>query len=385
MKKPGAVFTALFFGFVMASPWLSLLRPSASMEGAFVQAGRPELSKRGVLDGSWQADTGTYFSENMPGREYMIKTKNQLVYEIFHNTPAPRVVIGKEDVLFSRSVIELWYQLTGPTEDAFIAELKDTISEFRYLMECRGIQTMIYITPSKARYYEAYIPDLFSRTALPRNPEASAYEKLKTALGTMDIPVFDSIEWLDAHREGDTLDGLPLFNTTGMHWTATTGAKVGAALGSFMEETLGYDLPSLTIVSEPAPEPMYPDADLAGIMNMYTSLTDTYTRPVIAVTEMPEESPSILCRGGSFMGQSLSQLILNGCFEKDIYMENTQFFTERFTKVEQFTEYEQVDLKEAFQDIDLVVLEVNEASIDVMGFGFMEYVLEQQDEIFGEE
>lgn len=387
MKKGGKVFAACFFGLVMLSPWLSLLRPSQSMEGAFVEAGRPELTKKGVADGSWQADMGTYFSDHMPGREYMIKAKNQLVYEAFHNTPAPRVVIGKDNVLFSRSVLELWYQLTGPTTDEFMEELGTTIEDFTALMEKQGMQTAIFITPSKARYYQDYVPDLFAKTALPRDPEASAYEKLKLVLEPMELPVFDSIEWLEARRQGEELDGLPLFNTTGMHWTRTVGAKVGAALGEFLEAELGYELADLSVDSEPVAEPEYPDADLAGIMNMYTSLTDTYTRPVITVTGQPEnpaDAPSILCRGGSFMGQSLAQLILNGCFEKDIYMENTQYFTERFGSVTPFTEYDQVDLKMAFEDIDIVLLEVNEASIDVMGFGFMEYVLEHQEEIFPE-
>lgn len=385
MKKIGVCFTIVVFGLVMCFPWLSLFRPSQSMEGAFVEAERPDLTKDGVWNGSWQNDTGNYFSDHMPGREYMIKAKNQFVYEAFHNAPAPRVVIGKDNVLFSRSVLNLWYQLTGPTTDAFMQELAVTIEEFTDLMEAQGMKTAIYITPSKARYYNEYAPVLFSEVAEPRDPELSAYEKLKKVLEPMDIPVFDSIEWLDSRRQGTTLDGLPLFNTTGMHWTSTVGTKVGAALGEFLEQELGYPLADLTVTSEPVEEPEYPDADLAGIMNMYTSLTDEYTRPIVTVTNLPdnlEDAPSILCRGGSFMGQSLARLIQNGCFEKDIYMENTQFFTDRFASVTQFTEYDQVDLKSAFEGIDIVLLEVNEASIDVMGFEFMEYVLEHQDEIF---
>ena len=76
------------------------------------------------------------------------------------------------------------------------------------------------------------------------------------------------------------------------------------------------------------------------------------------------------------MGQSLSAIIRSQYFGKDVYMENDQIFTDSFEKLAIFHDYNEVDMRGYFKDIDLLVLEVNEPSIPSMSFGFIDYVLE---------
>lgn len=387
------IFTVVVLIAMMLFPWITLAKPGAgaSLTGAFVTTERPEMTRRGVINGEYMSTMGDYISENLPGREYLIKTKNELAYRGFHNTPAPRVVIGKDDVLFSKSTIELWYQLTGPTTEETIDELAGKLTQVRDIMARHGIDTMVYITPSKVRYYEEYVPDLYSKVASPLDPHEHAITRLKRRIEAENIPVFDSIEWIDARIAPDkTLDGIPLFTKNGMHWSVVNGAKVGAALGDFIHDTYGYDEPVLKVSAQPVDEPVTPDADLAGIMNMYSELEDTYYDAVI--TAEPRDSdaqpailPNMLCRGGSFMGQSLSTLIFNGGFGTELYMENTQCFKNRFTDVRTFSDYGELNLKEELADKNLLILEVNEASVDVFSFQFMDYVIEHEDELFEEE
>lgn len=84
------------------------------------------------------------------------------------------------------------------------------------------------------------------------------------------------------------------------------------------------------------------------------------------------------------MGQSLSCLIQNHYFGKNVSMENRQIFTEEFGQVKEFSRYEEADMRECLRDIDLVVLEVNETAVSDMSFGFIDYVLEHP-EILREE
>lgn len=381
MKRFSKHIIVIVFFAVMLYPWLSTLLPSQSMTGVFEESGRPVLSPGRVLDGSYQTDAENFLHEKLPGREYLIKTKNQFVFGLFRKSPVEKVIIGKNHQMFSRSFINLWYELKGPTTDEFITELTGTISRFKALMDEQHIQTVLFVTPSKARFYHDDIPDIY-RFAAPEHPEASAYDKLMTSIAPLQIPTFDSIAYLEAHSENSRMDGLPLFNKTGTHWTQSTGAKVAIALGDFLEDATGFNLPEMSADIVPVDTPEYPDADIFGILNMYTKPFDTYTKPVLTITDPAGDAPAILCRGGSFMGQSLAHLIRQGYFSKDVYMENTQFFQNQFVDVTAFNDYGEVDLKEAFQDIDIVILEVNEASVDVMGFGFMEYVYEHRNEIF---
>ena len=94
------------------------------------------------------------------------------------------------------------------------------------------------------------------------------------------------------------------------------------------------------------------------------------------MTDASTDAPGMLCRGGSFMGQSLSAIVRHGYFGKDVYMENDQIFTGNFGERVIFHDYNEVDMGAYFKDIDLLVLEVNEPSISGMSFGFIDYVLE---------
>lgn len=374
------ILTATFF-LVMIYPWYSFLLPSQNVSGVFEESGRPDLTVKGVLDGSFQTAAETFFREHLPGRSAMIKAKNQFVVNAFSKSPVDGVLIGKNQQLFTPSFIRLWYQLSGPTTDEFIEELANTIQKFNNLMKKQDIQTVIYITPTKARFYPDDIPDIY-RFAASEHPEATAYEKLIKALRPLNIPTFDSITYLEANSSNGFLNGYPLFAKTGTHWSQSTGAMVAYAFGEFLKSSCGYQLPEMSINIEPVGEPEYPDADIFDILNIYTKPYDQYTKPVFTITDPGKNLPGMLCRGGSFMGQSMAHLVRQGYFSKDIWMENTMLFEEKFTKLRNFSDYSEVDLKESFKDIDLVILEVNEISIDVMSFGFMDYVLEHQDEIF---
>lgn len=381
MKHFSKLFLLITFFLVMFFPLLSRLLPSLSMTGVFEESDHPVLSAKALLDGSYQTDAETYFNEHLPGREYLIKAKNQLVFDVFNKSSIAEVITGKNNQLYGGAFVYQWFQLTGSTSDEYIETLAQTIDNFHKLMEDNDINTMIYVTPSKLRYYEEDIPSLY-RLAAPEKPEAGSYEKLMKAIEPLQLPYFDSIAYLQEVSDGKTLEGYSLFNKTATHWTQSTGARVAAALGDYIETAFGYDLPEITIELLPSEEPVFPDADIFGLLNIYTGAYDTYTDPVITVTEEGKDSPGMLCRGGSFMGQSLAHLVNEGYFSKDICMENTQFFKNRFTEIKSFTDYASVDLKEAFKDIDLVILEVNESSVDLMSFGFMDYVLEHQDKIF---
>ena len=76
------------------------------------------------------------------------------------------------------------------------------------------------------------------------------------------------------------------------------------------------------------------------------------------------------------MGQSLSAIIRNNYFGKNVYMENDQIYTDVFGDLQIFHDYSDVDMNSYFQDIDLLILEVNEPSIPSMSFGFIDYALE---------
>ena len=76
------------------------------------------------------------------------------------------------------------------------------------------------------------------------------------------------------------------------------------------------------------------------------------------------------------MGQSVAALIRNDYFGEDVYFENSQIFRNKYSSLEVSHSYEELDLREMLSGKEIVILEVNEASIPSMRFGFIDYLLE---------
>ena len=111
-----------------------------------------------------------------------------------------------------------------------------------------------------------------------------------------------------------------------------------------MEAQSGYNLPELSITARPCDEPVYPDSDAFNTFNLLQKSYDQYYEPVIEVTDSATDAPGMLCRGGSFMGQSLSAIIRNNYFGKNVYMENDQIYTDVFGDLQIFHDYSDVDM-----------------------------------------
>ena len=59
-----------------------------------------EINQKGILDGTVQDMAGTYFSEHLPGRDLMIKVRNQMIYSLYDKSPNKNTIIGKNKNLY---------------------------------------------------------------------------------------------------------------------------------------------------------------------------------------------------------------------------------------------------------------------------------------------
>ena len=79
------------------------------------------------------------------------------------------------------------------------------------------------------------------------------------------------------------------------------------------------------------------------------------------------------------MGQSLKRLVDVGAFGKNVHFENNYIYYENYSKIEwlsKFDAYDEIDLEQFMKDTNVVILEINEAAISNMTWGFIDYLLE---------
>ena len=388
---------------------------------------------KGLMDGSTQSGWDSLISERIPARATLLKLRNQGIFSVFNQSPNAGVLLCPDGQLMEREYVYKYEKIYPPAAESEVRAQCDKLAAIRDRLRARGKELYLFITPTKPRYYEDSIPEsLRKMQAFPDRP--GNYEVLKEVLGDYDFEVFDSIAYIDALiRDGsDEVLQFPLYQQTGTHWTWPLGLKVALGFADFLRERSAWEIPKAHEVIGKADAPVFPDADLYDILNIYTKPWGNYFNADIVLDEVPEnadlvmnEAPDrddaeemaasanpdtnlqsedtadpnvvnadnagndsmhgqradMLVRGGSFLGQTVSPLINHGFFGHCMYLENTKVYSEDWPDGGTFTSYDELEpaLSAQLRDTDILILEINEAHVPTMSFGFIDWLYEHLD------
>lgn len=328
------------------------------------------VSKSGLWNGSSQSSAETWVNQKLTLRTWMIPIRNQIMYSVFRTSTNDAVILGKDNNLFEERYLTAETQITPPVSDSDMDILADKIRTLNLKLEEKGKALFVFITPSKAHIYSEDIPELYLKLA-PDIKEESSYSKLVQRLNADGIAYFDSVPFVLELKERAS---YPVYTKTGVHWSRVAALEVARQLMDAMEEQLEINLPEISVNYEPTSEAIEPDRDLEELLNIWKGQDLTFYAPAITVTESGKDSIGLLTRGGSFMQTSVFALTGQGYFDSYFYMENTLLVDDG--EISNFSEYEELDLAAELEQADIVLLEVNEEAVDRMGFGFIEYMLD---------
>jgi hypothetical protein len=105
-----------------------------------------------------------HLNDYFPGREFIIRLRSRLYYDIFFKSVFPdKIVLGKENWLFKpgeRKVVEG----KTVTEATSLKEIKDILHKRSALYRSKGIDLYIVLVPMKSDINRAWLPDYYSLT-----------------------------------------------------------------------------------------------------------------------------------------------------------------------------------------------------------------------------
>ena len=339
----------------------------------------PEISRNGVLDGTWQEKMDVYLRNNMPGKNFLVKVNSQVQYSVFGRSSNTNVLVGENKQLYEAPYLNYQMNIKGQVSEEKIIELVDKLEKLEGVLENKNKELYVFITPSKVRYCYDEAPYYYRVCA--NDNEELAYDRFVDELDKSSIKYFDSIQYIDEIKEEFE---YPLFYTTGIHWSNVLGANVTVEFNKWLTNESKYDLGCIYISEvKEVDSPVYPDADLYSTLNLFSKPDETYYQPVISVEE-GEDLPTVYIRGGSFMGQSLMILIKKGLFQQDFHFENNFRHKNRYTEtqvISTISSYDEIDVISELNASDILILEVNETNIGNMSWGFIDYLLENQDSL----
>lgn len=328
---------------------------------------------QGIMDGSYQHDMNSYLLGSMPGRNLLVKLNSQIEYSLFNVSSNSNVVIGKNKQLFEGEYLDYSLNLYGQPSEEEIQALVDKLQLLQKKLAVQNKQLYIFITPSKARYYAESAPYYYKACA--GDNSRVAYDSFIECTQKTDLNVYDSIAFIDQNK--DIFD-FPLWYSTGIHWSRILGSTVAADFNKYLRETSGYNLGQIVVSYEKSDQFQAPDADLYQTLNLFLKPSETFWN-VSMKTDKGTDKPSVFLRGGSFMGQSLSNLVTEELFSQDIHFENNYYFTNNYSTSEtlsNFNAYDEMDVNAYLDQSEILILEVNEEKIFTMSWGFIDYVIE---------
>ena len=374
------VLLTFFFLVVIAYPWVAtFLGVENNLSGAEEKV---EFSFENI---------DNYIIQNFPGRELLVRTKNQLLYTLFDVSPNSSITkIG--DTLFSTETLNYFYHSLHKVNSLEVNSLVEKLSKFNDICKGKGKKLLIILTPTKPRYYDGILPFADDVIMLYEKNKSTAdydnllpYDKISAALKNTDLNYFDSINYIDSHRSDMTGGKVPLFYNSSHHWSIYKANLIGLALHEHIRKTMDIKLPRMTITASPSDVAVYPDADLFNVLNIYDKPNEQFYESVIDYKDFDNDNLNFTIQGGSFLGGLLFPQSTISVFGSVYHIENKNLLYNNYKDHCPFETYDELnekfDLIKHLKKTDVFILEINELNVYNATFGFLDYLLAHEEEI----
>lgn len=364
----------LFFLAVLVFPWTAyFLGVENNLKGA---DDKVELSFNTLDD---------YIIQNFPGRELLVRTKNQLLYSYFDISPNNSIAkVG--DNLISTETLNYYYHGLHHTDTKQIDELIDKLKKLNAICKKKDKRLVVITTPTKPRYYDGELPfadDVI--LAYQENYGRKGYDMFKEKVYKTDLNYFDTIDYIEKNKDVMLGGDIPLFYETAHHWSNYKGNLVGLGIENYLRDKVKLKLPKLKITSTPSETAMYPDSDLFDILNIYDKPNCEYKSPVIKYENYDIDDFNFLIQGGSFLGPLLFPYTTIGMTNKVYHIENKACIYDHYAHDLQFEDYDDLDKKinlvKQLKDFNVIILEINELNMYNATFGFLDFLLEHEKDL----
>lgn len=374
------VLLTFFFLVVIAYPWVAtFLGVENNLSGAEEKV---EFSFENIDD---------YIIQNFPGREFLVRTKNQLLYSLFDVSPNTSITkVG--DTLFATETLNYFYHRLHSVNNVEVDLLIEKLNKLNDICKEKDKKLLIVLTPTKPRYYDGILPFADDVIMLYEKKKSAVdydnmlpYDKFSIALKKSNLNYFDSINYIDNHKDSIVEGRVPLFYNSSHHWSIYKANLIGLALHEHIRKTMDIKLPRMTITASPSDVAVYPDADLFNVLNIYDKPNEQFYESVIDYKDFDNDNLNFTIQGGSFLGGLLLPQSTISVLGEVFHIENKNLLYNNYKDHYEFETYDELNEKfgliKHLHNTDVFILEINELNVYNATFGFLDYLLAHEEEI----
>jgi hypothetical protein len=351
--------------------------PGRSVNGVAVPENFPTLRVKSFLKESFQKGAEDWFLKKNGLWGLLVRANNQLNYSLFGQVSTSyttTILVGKDKHLFQPMYLPV-YNRSKKVNPVKLETRAKKVKLLQDLLAARGVALVILVSTDLISLYPELVPAQYSDpTRLTRK---NSYEIMRPLLDNYQINYVDGHEFLQDRK---TTSPIEFFEPTGSHWNSVASCMVTNNLVEKMQQLTNKKL--VRFACEPysfCDPPREADLDLVQIANLLYPSTIYRPSPVVEpqpIASGAEYKPKLLFVGTSFVFSVIGHLKRNAVTEQNSYY----FY---YRKVQDpitggFTDLprDSINWEETVLANDVIVLEINQAGIGNVGFGFLDDAIE---------
>jgi len=356
LKNNTAKYQFLFLILLLSAPFIFHLSPLENypLNGYSEKYKWPEININNWLSGETQKQTDNYLNQEFGFRTDIVHFNNEWQYRILNKANTKKVIVGKDDYLFSMRYIDAYIGNDYIGKEKAEEKVK-RISKLNNQLDSLGKKMIVVIAPGKGSFYPEYIPDRY----FPKK-EINNYEVLSERFEKED---FDFIDFNQLFISMKDTSQYPLYPKTGIHWSEYGLAMMADSLVNYVEKIKGIDLPDLNFGKmriKPGAERT--DMDIEKSMNLIWKIPNIeMAYPRVTYDAENKDSTKVLLVADSFywqmFGIGLSRWAFNG---SQFFYYNNTFHPQ---PKEGSNKIDDIDLQETLDKYEVVILMTTEANL----------------------
>lgn len=371
-KKHYRILSLLFIVLISipAIQMLTRMIPEKKLEGSWYRQTLPEFSWPSCYHATYQSELNRYVEEQYGFRTAFTRLYNQAEYSLFRQPHAQGVVLGRDGYLFEEWFIESYFGRNYIGDEQVVLKTR-WLRQVRKYFTRMGKELVVLVAPGKADYFPEYIP-----VRLRDSIGKSNYSEMSASFENAGIPILDLNRLFKAMKDTVT---CPLFPKNGTHWSEYGARMATDTLSGFISAMVNRPLPGIRLENSHLTNGILsPDDDLEKLMNLIFPLSDDPLCYPDVVKSDPAgfDLPSALIIGDSFFWQMYNIGLTNVVF-KDLqfWYYNSKVYPDSYIT---FRKADDVPLSEVYNFADLIILMVNPANIQDIGWGFIDRVMTRE-------
>jgi len=323
--------------------------------------------------GKYQNHYEDYIKDQSRVRDLMVRFRNQIDYDVFNTIGNQTIILGEDNMLFSKGYIDAVIRPTIKSE----AWVKEKVRRLRTIIdyfEQKNTAFLVISPPSKARVY----PDKLPSNLRNLKQQTTNRSFFKAAFEQYDIPFID----FDFLIDYESTHQLPTYPQAGLHWNYLAAALATDTMRHFL--VAHYDLVMPTFIW-PDTIPFHTDfkstdTELLRSANLYSAVDlNPMPYPEINYSNIPDS----LCPKAIVIGDSYYQILNEEGYHEALFRKGSPYWhyfgAEGFTRKDKLKRFNKNnhEVVEKIKAADVVIIASSETNLSRFSFGFIDFVYEK--------